>query len=495
MMDVDRGAVQTTNLRSTLKGTRHPEDKWIYLVLFIVLALFLCFGLIEVYSTEGLFSYDPNYHMNLSELLEQKQEIITEIQLYEGSSPPQYLTSMQLLTALLHQYTGLSYLTIYRTFGLFCRIFTALVLFITASYFLQDKRYGLAAVILFISSSYIFYRSLISYPENLVLPFQILIFHAMIKSLREGEIDYALPVYISAALYIHYRSFIVPALLLLVFLIFKRNIKYAAGLSLCAGILAAPILQSAIDQYIKYYHINVGPSASWKPYTVGNPSYAVPTFNYYLSQLGALLILLMLLGIPFLLRRINAEKLILLLWLTFTFAMTRGKSVGLYVPTDRMLVYFCVPAALVAALFLKEGLDSELRSPRARMAAGSLMSLALVFFLVVNMPGIHGWVGIGADKRDAAAWLNENASDNAVIIPFQLDLVTMGVDRLGSIDIFKGGELEDVSNAPGGVKEKIGELYPEKKVYIVSGTDDFQVHDAEVVFQEGKIRIYYYESD
>jgi hypothetical protein len=472
----------------------HPEDKWIYVVLCVVLALFLSFGLVEVYSVGGLFSYDPYYHMNLSELTERNQEIVTSIKYYEESGPPQYLTSMQPLTVLIHEFTGLSYITIYRTFGLFCRLFTALALFVAAGYFLGSRRYALIAVILFLSAPYIFYRSLISFPENLVLPFHILIFNSMIHSLREKRTDFALPAYISAALYIHYRSIIIPALLLLVFVVFRRSIKYAVGLCLGTAALAAPILLSAFNQYATYSHVNIGSGATWKPYTVSNPSYTVPTFNYYLSQLGVLLVLLALLGIPLLLRRINAEKLLLLLWLALTFILTRGQQVGLYIPTDRMIAYLCVPAALTSALFVKEIMEPEFISSRARLAAACLVSLAMVFFLVVGLPAIHGWVGVAEEKLDATRWLNENVSQDAVIVSYDLDLTTMGVDKYGNIDFLGGDDWEAVFNAPQGVRGKIGEIYPGKEVYIISGTPDFQIHDAQVVFYEGKTKIYYYQS-
>lgn len=471
---------------------RRVEDRWVYLVLCIVLTIFLIFGFAETYRTEGLFSYDPYYHMNLSQLLERDGEIVTELQFYERSMPPSYLTSMRLLTVLLHKYTGLDYMDIYKTFGLFCRVFTALALFFTAAYFLRDKRYALAAVILFLAAPYIFLRSLITYPENLVLPFQILIFGSIVKGLREKKADPALPLYVSAALYIHYRSFVVPALLLVLYLIFRKKVKYALALTGGVIVLSAPVLASAADQYLTYFRANVGPGAGWEPFATG-AAYTVPTFNYYLLQLGVVLVLFTILGIPFLLHRIDAAKFILLAWLIFTFVLTRGKAVGLYIPTDRMMAYLSAPAAITSGLFLKSALEAEPLAPRLRTAACFLIALVLVFMLAVSVPKVRGWVGIDKDKRDAIAWVNDEVTQDDIVLPFRIDLVTTGIEMLSVIGSVEGG-WGAILLAPEGIRAKLQAEFPQKDVFIVAGTRDFRVHDASVVFAQGDIRVYYYDN-
>jgi asparagine N-glycosylation enzyme membrane subunit Stt3 len=469
------------------------DDGWVYLALVLVLAVFLVIGLTEAYRTDGLFSYDPYYHMNISRMLESEQNITTEIQYYETSWAPQYQTSMRLLTVLIHQYTGLSLLDVYRIFGLFCRVLAALALFVTAAYFLKDKRYALLAVILFLAAPYIFLRSLIAFPENLALPFQILIFGSVVKGLREKKTDPALPLYISAALYVHYRSFIVPALILLLYLVFRRSIKYTFSLACGTAVLSAPILTNAIDQYVAYFHTNVGPSAAWKPYAVG-AAYSRPSLDSYIGQLGVLLVLFTLLGIPFLLRKMDKVKFILLAWLGLTFFLSLGKTVGVYVPTDRMLVYLSVPAALTSAFFLKEFLEAKPLSPRLRAAAGFLIALAMVFMLTVNLPAVHGWTGIRKDMRDAAVWLDENVPDDGVILSTGMELVTMGVQKTGRI----GYILEDwkkVLASPQGVRNRLDEDFPGKDIYIVVATGGIRIHDAAQVFSQGQVRIYRYDAE
>lgn len=471
---------------------RIPADTCIYVVLVLVLVAFSVFVLIEVYSVDGLFSYDPYYHMHLSELMEREGDLVTEIQFYETEEAPQYVSSMRSLTALIHEYTGISYLNIYKGFGLFCRIFTALALFITAAYFLRSKKYALIAVILFLSSPYIIYRSFITFPENLVMPFHILIFYSLIKSLREKKADHILPVLIAASLYIHYRSIIVPAVLVLVFLLFWRRIRYTVGLLASMAILAAPILVSAVEQYVAYLQVNVGPSAAWKPYTVADPSYTVPTLSGYQSQLGALLLLFSLLGIPFLIRKINAQKFLLLVWLVFTFALTRGKAIGLYVPPDRMLAYLCMPAALTAAVFFKEIVGLEVLTSRARYVFVAAVTVVLIFFLFVNLPSVHGWVGVGADELNTSEWLNDNVSQDAVILPFDLDLITIGLESYKNVDGLSYGDWTEIFSHPLGVKDRLRQLYPDKRIYIVTGNKVFSLHDAEIVFSEGDMRVYTY---
>jgi hypothetical protein len=476
--------------RSCRRSAGSSKDRWVYVALILVLGIFLMLGISEVYRVDGLFSYDPYYHMNLSRQLESEGDIVTEIEYYGGSSPPQYTTSMRLITVLIHQYTDISYLDIYRTFGLFCRVFAALSLFVVAGYFLGDKRYALAAVILFLSAPYIYLRSLITYPENLVLPFHILIFGCIVKGLREDKAPPALALYVSAALYIHYRSLVVPAVLLVLFILFKKSIRYAIVLSAFIAVLSAPVLLYAINQYRSYLAINVGAGATWAPYATG-PSYTAPALGYYQGQLGILLLLFTFLGIPFLLRKIDAVKFILLVWLVFTFVLTRGRAVGLYIPTDRMLAYLSVPASLVSALFLKELLEARAISPRVRAAAGFVLALSMVFMLAVSLPTVQGWVGIGGDKRDAAAWVDSNVPEGAVVLPFAIDLLTSGMSRSENLASAEGG-WKEVFNAPEGIRKRLQELFPQRDIYIVAGTHELKIHDAEVVFLKGGIRIYYY---
>ena len=482
-------------------GTRRKpwsRDALVLLALALALAVFLGFGLAEVYRIDGLYSYDPYYHMHVSELTGEEQSIVTSIPLYGGTQRLQYSSSLHFLATLVHEYTGISYLTIYRLLGLFCRAFAALAIFMTASYLLGDRRYGLVAAMLFLSAPYIFYRSLIGYPENLVLPFHILIFNSIVHTLREEHGDRALPLYISAALYVHYRSLVVPALILAsfaLFLLLRKRFRYLLALIAGTAALAAPIIRSAFEQYRSYLSGNVGTDAAWKPFTVGNPNYNVPSLDYYLSQLGVLLVLLSLVGAFVLLRRMNQENFILLMWLGFAFLLSRGKQVGLYVPTDRMMAYLCVPAALASAQAVKEMLGTTLLQGRARLTVGAALSLTLAFTLAVTPPGIRGWVGVGRERLEAAAWLNENVPDEGVIVPYGVDLFTMGVRKYGNIAARSGEVWRRAFDNPSGVRAEMRERYPGRDVYIVSEADRLTLGEAKVVYSQGKVVIYRYARD
>lgn len=482
-----------------LRGRSASGTRLVYPALVLVLAIFLGFGLAEVYRVDGLFSYDPHYHMHLSELVESNQGIVTEIQYFEATEAPQYLTSMHLIAALIHEYSGVSYLTIYRLLGVFTRLFTALALFVTVSFFLDDERYGLIAVILFLSAPYIFLRSLIGYPENLVLPLHVLIFNSIVHTLKNERADRALPLYISAAIYIHYRSIIVPAVLVGAFAVLlatdrrmKKRFIYLFSLVAGTAALAAPILAKVLEQYRSYLKVNVGSGAAWKPFTVGSPAYNVPTINYYLEQLGIPLVILSLVGVFALLRRPGRGGAILLLWAGFTFIMTRGKQVGLYIPTDRMLSFLCVPAAVIAAAGVKDILETYARESLARMTLAALISLLLLFTLAVNLPGVHGWVGIGGDRIEAAKWLNDNVQEESVIIPYKIDLVTMGVKRYKNIAFLSSREWKETFDSPDGVRAQIKARYRGHDVYIVSGDEQFRLNGAETVYSREKVTIYRY---
>jgi len=405
------------------------RSSWTIMILCVVLLLFLAMGLREVYRVDGLFSYDPYYHLNMSKLTEAEQRVITEIQFYDGPAPINYVTALHPFTALLHEYTGLSYEGIFRVLGLLFRVLTALVLFITASYFLGSRKYALFATILFLSVPYVILRSLITFPENMVLPFHVLIFYCIIRGIREKEIDYALPVFISAALYIHYRSFIIPAVLLVLFLLLRKSWKYAVGLVASVALLSAPIIVRAVRQYIAYYHVNVGSGATLSVTAQADPRYSVPTLTTYQAQIGIVLLILAALAVPFLFRKFNREKLVLLVWLVFTFLLTRGKGLGLYLPTDRMMAYFSIPAALAAGSALQQIMESKLVFKKMKPALAIAVSLGLILFMTLNLKDTRGWVGVTAGQLAAGQWLNGNVPAESVIISFGPDLINTGANQ------------------------------------------------------------------
>ncbi len=462
----------------------------VYAALLLAVALYMVFGLVEVYRVEGLFSYDPYYHMHLSERLDREGDIVTEIEYYEGSVPPQYISSMRLLTVLLHRYTGLSFLAIYKTLGLFLRLLTALALFVVGSRLLGSKEYGLATVLVFLSSSYIFLRSLITFPENMAVLFHVLIFGCIVDGLRGKGNPLALVLVTSGAVYVHYRSLVVPALMLAIYLLLRKNLRHAVFTVGGVAILSLPILVQAINQYLEYLHTNVGPGASWAPHAMG-AAYAVPDLSYYEVQLGLPMVVFTLLGLPFLLRGMDKVKFILLAWLLLTFALTRGKALGFYIPTNRMLVYMAVPAALVSGLFLKEISQAVSGAPVLRLSLGTVAAVFLSISLVGNLINVRGWVGVSAESRQAASWLDENATEDSVVLPYQLDLVTMGMQKLSLMASVKCGWRE-VFDAPQGVRAKLGELFPGKDIYIITKIEGLKVHDALVVFEGEELRIYYY---
>lgn len=478
------------------------SQKWaIYLTLGMVLAIFTGFGIVEVYRVKGLFSYDPYYHMHLSEISENQQGIATRINYFDRTGAPSYITSMRLITSLIHEYTGISYLSIYRLFGILTRILTALALFIAVSYLLDDEKYGLIATIMFLSSPYIFLRSLITFPENLALPFHILIFYSILRILRKGKPDLALPLYASAASYIHYRSLIIPFLLLTIFtllVILDRRVKkrflYIFSLIVATAVLSAPILNMIYKQFRSYLKVNVGSGATWKPFTINNPAYDVPLLNQYLGHLGVPIVFFSIIGIAVLMRNFGKEKLILLLWTIFTFMLSRGKQIGIYVPTDRMFSFLCVPSSIVATMAIKNVLESLKHMPLARIAISSIITVLMIFSLMVTLPSVRGWVGITEAHIEAANWINENLDEKSVVISYKIDLFTMGVKRYPNISFLSDAEWKEIFNSSGSIKDHIINRFPGHDVYIMSTDDKFKLKSAEVVFFNDKIIIYRYKA-
>lgn len=479
-----------------------------YLLLMLVLSIFLVFGLIEVFRVEGLYSYDPYYHMHLAKYVDAQHPFATEIPAYNGEIPIQYPTSLRLLTVLIHTVSGSAYLYIYKVFGLFSIILLALSLYITIQHLIKCELCAIFSVLLFLSAPILILRSFITYPENLVLVIHVLIFYSILKIWQEKRATYfvILSLFLSSALYIHYRSFIIPISIVAIFfcwLISKkilnkdgstninRNLLYASSSFL---LLSIPMLGLVIKQYVLYLRVNVGEDALWKPYVVGTAQYAIPEYQ---NSLGILLILFMLLGIAILLIRIikkpNIISLLLLFWVTFTFLLTLGPKLEVWIPSIRMLTYFAIPTCIISSFSIKKIIGT--------IKGGNSISVltfasCILLLYTLTLPTIHGSVCVGQNELDAANWINTNVSEDSIILVYNIDLITIGISKYNLIES-RQDILDKIFSTPyDKINRVLPNFYTNKSIYIIAkepiktlGFDELTK-----VFEKGGIKIFYYRS-
>lgn len=479
-----------------------------YLLLMLVFSIFLIFGLIEIFRVEGLYSYDPYYHMHLAKYVDAQHPFATEISTYNGEIPIQYPTSLRLLTVLIHTVSGSAYLYIYKVFGLFSIILLALGLYITIQHLIKCELCAIFSVLLFLSTPIFIYRSLITYPENLVLVIHVFIFYYILKIRKEKRTIYfvILSLFLSSSLYIHYRSFVIPISIVAIFfswLISKKILNKTIGININKNLLYAsssflllsiPMLPLVIKQYVLYLRVNVGEDALLKPYVVSTAQYAIQDYQ---NSLGILLILFMLLGIAILLIRIikkpNIISLLLLFWVTFTFLLTLGPKLEVWIPPIRMLAYFAVPTCIISSFSIKKIIGA--------IKGGNSISVltfasCILLLYTLTLPTIHGSVCIGQNELDAANWINTHVSEDSVILTYNIDLITIGISKYNLIES-RQDILDKIFSTPyDKINRVLPNFYPNKGIYIIAkepiktlGFDELTK-----VFEKGGIKIFYYRS-
>ncbi len=496
------------------------NNKLILTVLILVCVIFLIFGVKEVYRIEYLFSNDPGFHMTYAKGVDSLEPFATHYPALYGEIKLQYPTLMRVSTVLINQITGISYIDIYKLFGLFARILTVFTIFIVVRYLVRNRIAALFASSLFLSHQYVFYRGLITYPENLVLPFHILIFYDVIRSIREKRIPITLPIFFAASLLIHHRSSIIPILLIGTLIAYKvfvfakkhilllknkkkissffnyKSIVRVGVLLIIFLILSIPVYDIFYKQFNIYLQGNIGPDATWAPKTVGLANY-VPsslTFIGYKGLLGIMLFLLSLLSLPLILLKINAEKFILLVWIGFTFILTRGAQLYIYVPIDRMKIYFIVPLVIASAFIIKFIVQKH---SNYKIFITVFLFIVIIFFQISTISQVHGWRAISNEETTLCSWINENivAENSVIMMQGNIRYHNAGFEPFSSVlrwgDVFRSVFEDDIVD-----QSKLSKFFPDKSVYLVvthkrlKEMDISDIEDYQVVYENSLAKIY-----
>lgn len=478
--------------RFAFPADRRTRRVLVFVGLALILALFVLFIVEEVYSTEGLFSYDPYYHMHLAKITAEREGIVTVLPTMNSAFRPNYLSGMIPLTAMIHRLTGISLMSVYRNLGWISRLFTVILIFMGCELMMgDDGKAPLLSTLAFLASPYVLRRSIITFPENLAVAFHAGLFYAMVRSWKSRRTSPMVPLFFVASLYVHYMSSLIPILLLTLFLLSSKKLKSAVFVLLTVVLLLLPITPYIYRQYRAYLTVNVGPEATWKPHAKG-PAYEVPNVEHYQNNLGIGLFLFSILGLASIIAQPSKEGLAVAAWLTFALILSRGKQFGLYVPTDRMMMYLALPSAYSSSFAFRRLSDLTFKRMFPRMFFAFLVPLLMTVLFLQGLYGLQGWVGIGPELRQATDMVNRLAASGAAIVPVNADWFTMGIEDYDQIYGIPQREWRRILHSPEGAEENLRAKLGEREIIVVVKDHPLIPPGAEPLFEGKNVKIYRY---
>ena len=481
-------------------NTPYLHSKAPIFLLALVSIIFAFFGVKEVYRIPYLYTYDPGFHYTVTQVLDAENPLGMEIPTYDGGSiNAEYPSSMRTYLVALHSISGISYLDLFKLFGIFTRIFTALVIFYVSSYLFKNKVVALIISIFFLSSYYVFFRAIITFPENLVVPFHILVFYEVVKSIQSKRIQIALPFFIAASITIHYPSAVIPLALLLPLAFYitrdfiqNNQLKRKLFLQTLAAlgiflILSSPVLSNFLQRYQKYTKVNVGETAVELIAERGADRYEPIPWSAFVQNIGAVPLLLAVVSIPIIFYKPKRENVVLLTWLAVTFIFTRGSQLTLFVPTGRMMIYFLIPAIILTGYGLKRLLDLH-----QRHLVFSLLFILLALNFVKTISNINGWQAVKEPEVNQAKWLNSNLTETTVLLNSGALLDNSGFVNFNNLEsrdfIYSEIYKDDMLNT-----ENLREYYLGKHVFLAINKSRSSLllgKEYPILFSEGGSLVY-----
>jgi asparagine N-glycosylation enzyme membrane subunit Stt3 len=456
------------------------HTKLIFVCLLLVFIVYAIIAIIKVEQIQWFYSYDPFYHYHITLYNEFNHPFSTGVVGVDGKPfSYDYPTLFRPLTAAFSAVSGISLLQIYKLSGIFFRILAGLYVFLIVRRITKKEWFALIATTAFLFTPYMFYRSLISYPENMVLVFHLMIMYELVKALRTKRLSVVLFVAIGISLLIHYRSIIVPAVAIaLVFIMIAfekikdKNLLTLFKQLIMGGcitlIISAPVIANVIKQYKSYANENIGSNATLAQQFKDMSQYAPLTYDEYQEQIGSVILAFVLLSLVilmiYIIRNNHRDISIFFLLMTlFTFALTRGQQLKLYIPPVRMFSYFtifAIPSIALALLSIEKRITSTMKT-----------SLVIIVILILSLQAYHtkGWVGL--DNKDIALGYRLNAlmPENSVIVWDKISPFNLGVNRYDLVepDWLNNQATLDI-NKENTLKERLSKLYPNKNVIIIT---------------------------
>ena len=238
----------------------HFNFKRIFLgVLFVLLFIFLQYNNVSRFFPDRLASYDPYYHMAMTDYTIKEEKVIFYIpdSAYPNTKP-MYLTLLYPLSADICLLTWISSIHLFQIMGSIILFFMALFIFI-----ITRRKYwssvGYFSITLFLSINYLLTRSSMNLPENYALFFILILLYLLFFHKKA----YLVAFFCSIYLFFHYRSAAILVLILLIILsvdIFnnfslsyiKKNIGTILKWTFFVIILSFPVFIELLSSYLYF---------------------------------------------------------------------------------------------------------------------------------------------------------------------------------------------------------------------------------------------------
>lgn len=329
------------------------------IIIVLILLLFFSIPLIKVWDFQYLFTSDPWYHMYFTKYLEPISFYWKDLFLSDWVLSSHYPTLMRSYLYEFHIITNVDYLIIFKYFGFLTRFLLILFFILLVKLFLKNNKYLYIWIIFLLSWYYFWYRSYITFTENFIILFHLIILYYSILFLKSNKWKYLLlsTFFTSISLYFHYPSAIIPfciyfsTIVIFLFNSFnKKNIYLVIKNLILFFILSSNSLLWVIKEYIWQVKYNVW-ETSW--YWALN-RFIPPNLDTYQNYQSEIIILFAFFWFTVLLKKIKKYFYVFFpffVLLLITFILSNWTRFYLNLPTDRMQSFFMIPVWVISVIW------------------------------------------------------------------------------------------------------------------------------------------------
>lgn len=381
--------------------------------IFLLASIILLFSILifnQINSTDKLYNYDSWHHLYFTEHGESEQFFSDSIETYDGELTSPYKSFLRSEIYLFHIVTGISLFEIFQFASIFLRILFVLMVYITALTFTKNKIVSLLTTILIFTSYYFVWRSYLTFPENLAIIFFLFSIWALENyKLKDKKIYLVFLIFVIISIaYVHPISLIFLCLILASYLLFflinknYRQIKVILWFILASLIFIAPIVNYLFALLKDRIFGNIGSESAYGSIAETMVQYTPPAPSTYIYYSGLIMILLSILGVIYLFKKDIKNNLPVIFILTFSFILSLGSWLHIYVPTDRMQAYLFIPLVIVSSIYLKNLL---LKKPKY---VTCIIIFLIIIFSVFNVISIPPWFALWHGESEMGNYLNQN---------------------------------------------------------------------------------------
>ncbi len=330
-----------------------------YIIVLLILLLFFIIPIIKIWDFKYLFAMDPWHHMYFTQFVESVNFYWRELFLSDWSLVSHYPTFMRSYLYEFHLITNIDYIIIFKYFWFITRFFTVLFFILIINIFFKNKRYLLIWLLLLLSWYYFWFRSYITFTENFVILFHIIILYYSLLFLNKKKSIYFIlsTFFVWISLYFHYPSAIIPFIIYFstIFIYLFKNFNKKSKIFIIYNLIIFLLISFysiiwVIKEYIWQINNNI-----WNTWGYWDLNRFTPpnleTYQHYQSDLIILFAIFWVLFILTNLKKIWVKYFPFLTILLLTFILSNWTRFYLNLPTDRMQWFLMIPIWITAFIW------------------------------------------------------------------------------------------------------------------------------------------------